>query len=52
MPADVWINVGALLLYGAICFVIGVRLFRFKADNSGQSLVPKFFSPRGNESLR
>jgi len=27
--ADVWMNVGVLILYGAICFAVGLRLFRF-----------------------
>jgi len=27
--ADVWVNVGVLVLYGAICFAVGLRLFRF-----------------------
>jgi len=28
--SDVWPNIGVLLLYGAVCFAIGLRLFRFK----------------------
>jgi len=28
--ADVWGNIGVLVLYGAICFVVGLKLFRFK----------------------
>jgi ABC-2 type transport system permease protein len=28
--ADVWVDIGVLLLYGAVCFVVGLRLFRFK----------------------
>jgi ABC-2 type transport system permease protein len=28
--ADVWINIGILILYGAICFAVGLKLFRFK----------------------
>jgi ABC-2 type transport system permease protein len=28
--ADVWLDIGVLVLYGAICFGIGVKLFRFK----------------------
>ncbi len=27
---DVWLDIGVLLLYGAVCFGIGLRLFRFK----------------------
>jgi len=27
---DVWPNIGVLLLYGAVCFGVGLRLFRFK----------------------
>ena len=27
---DVWPNIGVLLLYGAVCFAVGLRLFRFK----------------------
>ena len=27
---DVWPDIGVLLLYGAVCFVVGLRLFRFK----------------------
>lgn len=30
--SDVWPNIGVLLLYGAVCFAIGLRLFRFKED--------------------
>ncbi len=26
----VWVNIGALVIYGAICFAIGVKLFRFR----------------------
>ncbi|RLC86405.1 MAG: hypothetical protein DRI79_10050 [Chloroflexi bacterium] len=28
--ADVWVDIGVLALYGAICFGVGLRLFRFK----------------------
>jgi ABC-2 type transport system permease protein len=28
--ADVWVNIGVLVLYGAICFAVGLKLFRFK----------------------
>ena len=28
--ADVWVNIGVLILYGAVCFAVGLRLFRFK----------------------
>jgi len=28
--ADVWANIGVLILYGLICFAIGLKLFRFK----------------------
>jgi ABC-2 type transport system permease protein len=28
--ADVWLDVGVLFLYGAICFAIGLKLFQFK----------------------
>ncbi len=28
--ADVWVNIGVLVLYGAVCFVVGLKLFRFK----------------------
>ena len=28
--ADVWVDIGVLILYGAVCFAIGLRLFRFK----------------------
>ena len=28
--ADVWLQIGVLLLYGAVCFAIGLRFFRFK----------------------
>jgi ABC-2 type transport system permease protein len=28
--ADVWLNIGVLILYGALCFALGLRLFRFK----------------------
>ncbi len=27
---DVWPDIGVLLLYGAVCFAVGLRLFRFK----------------------
>ncbi len=27
---DVWLDIGVLLLYGAVCFGVGLRLFRFK----------------------
>ncbi len=28
--ADVWVNIGVLALYGAVCFAIGLKLFKFK----------------------
>ena len=28
--ADVWVDIGVLVLYGAICFGAGLKLFRFK----------------------
>jgi len=28
--ADVWVDIGVLVLYGVICFGVGLRLFRFK----------------------
>ncbi len=28
--ADVWLDIGVLVLYGAVCFAVGLRLFRFK----------------------
>jgi len=28
--ADVWVDIGVLVLYGAVCFGVGLRLFRFK----------------------
>jgi ABC-2 type transport system permease protein len=28
--ADVWPDIGALTLYGLVCFAIGLRLFQFK----------------------
>ena len=28
--ADVWVDIGVLVLYGVICFAVGLRLFRFK----------------------
>jgi len=28
--ADVWVNIGVLVLYGAVCFAIGLKLFKFK----------------------
>jgi ABC-2 type transport system permease protein len=28
--ADVWLDIAVLLLYGAVCFTVGVKLFRFK----------------------
>jgi ABC-2 type transport system permease protein len=28
--ADVWLDIGVLVLYGVICFGVGLRLFRFK----------------------
>ncbi|HEC36013.1 MAG TPA: ABC transporter permease, partial [Anaerolineae bacterium] len=28
--ADVWVDIGVLALYGAVCFSVGLRLFRFK----------------------
>ena len=27
---DVWVDIGALVLYGAVCFVVRLKLFRFK----------------------
>jgi ABC-2 type transport system permease protein len=27
---DVWVDIAVLLLYGGVCFAIGLRLFRFK----------------------
>jgi ABC-2 type transport system permease protein len=27
---DVWVDIGVLILYGAICFTVGLRLFQFK----------------------
>jgi ABC-2 type transport system permease protein len=27
---DVWVNIGVLVLYGAVCFAVGLRLFQFK----------------------
>ena len=27
---DVWVDIGVLLLYGAVCFAIGLKLFKFK----------------------
>jgi len=27
---DVWVNIGGLILYGAVCFAVGLKLFRFK----------------------
>ena len=27
---DVWLNIGVLILYGAVCFAVGLRLFQFK----------------------
>jgi ABC-2 type transport system permease protein len=27
---DVWVDIGVLLLYGAICFAVGLKLFKFK----------------------
>lgn len=27
---DVWVNIGVLVLYGAICFAVGRKLFKFK----------------------
>jgi ABC-2 type transport system permease protein len=28
--ADVWVDIGVLTLYGAICFLVGLKLFQFK----------------------
>jgi ABC-2 type transport system permease protein len=28
--ADVWVNIGVLALYGAVCFAVGLKLFKFK----------------------
>ncbi|MBL7183399.1 MAG: ABC transporter permease [Anaerolineae bacterium] len=28
--ADVWMDIGVLVLYGAVCFGVGLKLFRFK----------------------
>jgi ABC-2 type transport system permease protein len=28
--ADVWLDIGALFLYGAVCFAVGLKLFRFR----------------------
>jgi len=28
--ADVWVDIGVLVLYGAVCFAAGLKLFRFK----------------------
>jgi len=28
--ADVWVDIGVLILYGAVCFAVGLKLFRFK----------------------
>ena len=28
--ADVWVNIGVLVLYGASCFAVGLKLFKFK----------------------
>ncbi len=28
--ADVWVDIGVLVLYGAVCFGVGLKLFRFK----------------------
>jgi ABC-2 type transport system permease protein len=28
--ADVWVDIGVLVLYGAACFAVGLKLFRFK----------------------
>ena len=28
--ADVWVDIGVLVLYGAVCFAVGLKLFRFK----------------------
>jgi ABC-2 type transport system permease protein len=28
--ADVWLDIGVLVLYGAVCFAVGLKLFRFK----------------------
>ena len=27
---DVWVDIGVLLLYGVVCFAVGLRLFKFK----------------------
>jgi ABC-2 type transport system permease protein len=28
--ADVWVDIGVLVLYGAVCFAIGLKLFQFR----------------------
>jgi len=28
--SDVWVDIGVLVLYGAVCFGVGLKLFRFK----------------------
>lgn len=28
--ADIWVNIGVLVLYGAVCFAVGLKLFKFK----------------------
>jgi hypothetical protein len=28
--ADVWADIGVLVLYGVVCFGVGLKLFRFK----------------------
>jgi ABC-2 type transport system permease protein len=28
--ADVWVDIGVLVLYGAVCFAVGLRLFKFR----------------------
>jgi ABC-2 type transport system permease protein len=28
--ADVWVDIGVLFLYGAVCFAVGLKLFRFR----------------------
>ena len=27
---DVWVNIGVLILYGAVCFAVGLKLFKSK----------------------
>jgi ABC-2 type transport system permease protein len=28
--ADVWVNIAVLILYGAVCFAVGLKLFKFR----------------------